>query len=753
MRTSTTILIGALLLASATLAGAQDAAQGLSADAKLGAIQAIPQAPTPVAKPATTASPDIPAAATPKIGTIDFGFRGTNVNGDASRYYRFRDWRDGGYLSGFRFEKVSDASLWHAEASNVGYRDQRYFAEYQAIGKVKVNGEWNEIPLFISDDTRTLYTVSKGGVFTIDDGIQRGIESGATTLANVIGQAAPFNARTQRNTALVNFTYAASRDVDVKFAVRNSLRDGYNLQSLNFGFSNTIESEVPLKDRTTDVKTAIEFANAKGLLSVGYNGSWYNNDINAYRFDNPLRYTDIVGGPSVGQMSTWPSNTMQTVNLNGRYGLPGRTRASAAISLGTSRQNEALLPATVNTALVAPVLERSTAEAEAKTLAMVYTINSRPAEYLWLNAKYRYYNYDTRTPQFDISSMVVADNTLGAAKESEPLDIKRQTLDLDASYTPFQYASLNIGFTREDADRTFRIYEKTAENIVRASIDSTGNQYFTVRAVIEKSSRTGSGDDFEMLAEIGEQTAMRHFDIANRDRTRSSLILQVTPVSALGFNATVATGHDDYSESYFGLRDNKNNSYSLGFNLVPKETINFGVEYVYEKYEAVQWSRTSNPLPSPSFDDPSRDWGIDSADKVSTVTANLDLIKTIPKTDIRFGFDLSDGKSTYVYDLGPNSTVLTGINYGPGNVFNPIPVVQLAPNRTKITTGRADLQYFVRANVALGAGYWYEEYRSEDFSLNGTTINQLNLPSAILSGYYYRPYTGQTVWLRMSYLW
>ena len=143
-------------------------------------------------------------------------------------------------------------------------------------------------------------------------------------------------------------------------------------------------------------------------------------------------------------MSTWPSNTMQTVNLNGRYGLPGRTRATAAISLGTSRQNEALLPATVNTALVAPVLERSTAEAEAKTLAMVYTVNSRPAEYLWLNAKYRYYNYDTRTPQFDISSMVVADNTLGAAKESEPLDIKRQTLDLDASYTPFQYASLNM---------------------------------------------------------------------------------------------------------------------------------------------------------------------------------------------------------------------------------------------------------------------------------------------------------------------
>lgn len=739
MRTRIFVLIGALVLASAAYVTAQDSAQAA-------------QTPAPQTNAATKPA-DVPTAVTPKLGTVDFGFRGTNIDGDSARYYRFKDWRDGGFVERFRFEKVTNDSLWHAEANNVGYRDQRYFAEYQSIGKIKASGEWNEIPLYISKDTETLYTVSKNGLFTIDDNIQKSIEAGTSTIANAINQVVPFEARTQRNTALVNLTYTASRDVDVKFSVRNSHRDGYNLQSLNFGFSNTIESEVPLNDRTTDVKAALEFANAKGLLSVGYNGSWYDNSIQAYRFDNPLRFTDSVGAPAAGQMSTWATNNLQTVNLNGRYGLPGRTKAIAAISIGQANQNGTLLPATINTALAAPTLERSTAEAQARTLAMVYTVNSRPIESLWLNARYRYYNYDTRTPPFFISSMVVADNTLGAAKETEPLDIKRQTMDLDASYAPWQYASMNVGYTREDDDRTFRIYGKTAENIVRASIDSTGNQYVTVRAVVEKSTRTGSQSDFDMLAEIGEQTLMRHFDIANRDRTRTSLILDVTPISALGINASLATGHDDYSESYFGLRDNKNDSYSLGFTLVPRQTVDFNVEYVHEKYTAVQWSRTSSPLPSPSFDDPSRDWGIDSGDKVDTVTANLDFTKTIPKTDIRLGFDLSDGKSTYVYNLGPNSTILTGVNYGPGNVFNPIPVVQLSPNRTHLATGRADVQYFIRANVALGAGYWYEQYRAEDFSLNGTTINQLNLPSAILSGYYYRPYTGQTMWLRMSYLW
>ncbi len=76
------------------------------------------------------------------------------------------------------------------------------------------------------------------------------------------------------------------------------------------------------------------------------------------------------------------------------------------------------------------------------------------------------------------------------------------------------------------------------------------------------------------------------------------------------------------------------------------------------------------------------------------------------------------------------------------------------PNHTKLTTTRADLQYFVRANVALGAGYWYEAVQSRGL-LAEWHDHQSAEPSlwAFYSGYYYRPYTGQTMWLRMSYLW
>ena len=57
----------------------------------------------------------------------------------------------------------------------------------------------------------------------------------------------------------------------------------------------------------------------------------------------------------------------------------------------------------------------------------------------------------------------------------------------------------------------------------------------------------------------------------------------ITPWSFLDLNGSIFDGHDKYPASYFGLKDNKNRGYSVGFDLVPNETVNFGVSYGFEK--------------------------------------------------------------------------------------------------------------------------------------------------------------------------
>lgn len=753
MRTRT-IVIGALLLGSAALAQAQDQQQ-----------QTTPQAPSVAQQTATPASSFVP-----KWGQVDFGYRGNSLAGDEARYNRFRDLRDGGYVSRFKVSKETEKTIFYGEANNVGYRDQRYVAAFESIGKLKANFEWNQVPLFLSNYGSTLFT-ERGSYLDVNDGIQAAIQATGTNttarnaaLANAMAGASAFDLRSRRDIGSFNMVYTFNRDVDFKLNIQNTRRNGNQVMSYGFGtspgLSPSVELGVPLDDRTTDVKGAIEFANAKGLLSFGYDASWFDNSIPLVQFDNPLRSTDIAGGASIGQAAWWPGNSAFSVNVNGGYKLAKRTRATAALSMGRWEQDEALPPPTINTALVAPSLMRSTAAARADITSAVFNLSSRPVPNVWLNAKYRYYDYANKTARFEfgdpsgkLALLPIGDWALTTQyHENEPASFKRKTLDLDASFTPFDYVAFGAGYGREDADRTWRIFEKTADDVFRVTMDSTGNQYFTLRAKYEYSRREGEGFDQSLLDEVGEQPGMRHYDIANRKRARFSTSVSVNPVPALSLNAGVGTGNDDYDDSGFGLRDNDNTNWSTGLDFVPNEIVSFSASYGYEKMKANQYSRTANPLSATdvTFNDPTRDWWLDQEDIVRTMNANLELTKLFPKTDIRLGYDLSDGEATYVYNMKPEQ-----------KVFTTTPLTQLPELKNRLTTGRFDIQHFVRPNVALGVVYRYEEYKVEDFALSTDTINRLDpyngntgaFASTIYAGYLFRPYTAHTWFLKMSYLW
>ena len=127
------------------------------------------------------------------------------------------------------------------------------------------------------------------GVLTIDDSIQSNLQNaGAPTspavvsaLTTTLAGASQFDMRSHRYVGDLRFGYTVSRDVDLKFAVKNTTRNGYNLMSFGFGTSPglnpAVELGVPTDDRTTDIKGGLEYANDRGMLAVGYTGSWYDN--------------------------------------------------------------------------------------------------------------------------------------------------------------------------------------------------------------------------------------------------------------------------------------------------------------------------------------------------------------------------------------------------------------------------------------------------------------------------------------------
>jgi hypothetical protein len=276
-------------------------------------------------------------------------------------------------------------------------------------------------------------------------------------------------------------------------------------------------------------------------------------------------------------------------------------------------------------------------------------------------------------------------------------------------------------------------------------------RWFSVRAKYEHGQRRGEGieEGIVELTAIGEQPGMRHFDVANRDRDRVTIIGSVTPADYLTTSLSIAAGKDDYLQSEFGLRDNTHMVYSAGADLVGSERVNVGVSYSFEEYNALSRSRQANP--GVQFTDPSRNWAADSTDRTHSLIASADVTRIAGKVDLRLTYDFNRGRAIYNYITGPvpDRTLPEEVTL-PTTLPTP---TQLPPTLSELNRGTVDLSYVLTARVSVGVSYWYEQYRVRDFTLDIDANPDAVRGNALLLGYLYRPYTANTGWLRLLYRW
>ncbi len=732
MRNKLSIAAG-LVLISATIAGAQ----------------APPSLPAP-ADPVEIGRSDMSGKL---YGSVDFGGRVNRVSGDDARFQRYRDLRPGLYgtnaLAGRRTED------WNVEAQawNAGYRDQKYQVEFQRVGRLSASFLWDQIPMFISRDTRTLFTQAAPGVFRLEDALQQEIQGGTKTLRDFEDQAIRFDMRTERKIGQADIVFNVDRATDIAVKVKNTTREGAIPFGATFGHGNAVELPVPIDTRTTDVQTSLEWANAKGMVRVGWDGSSFNNNVESVTWDNPLRFgPDIAGLPSQGRMALWPGNTLTYLHGTGAASLPGRGRLTGYVALGQGRSNEDLLPFTINTAIAPIALARATAEAKQQMTIAQLTFAMRPTRLVSLNAKYRYADLDVQTPVFErLGGSVSIDSTLRAPAfrgPSEYFSVKRVTFDADGAFQVAPFTSVKVGFSHLGADYQNRIWEKTGENVFRVSLDTTGNQYVSVRGVYENRKREGQGFKADVLAEVGELASWRYYDVADRDRQRFTLIANVMPGGIFGLTASAGVGRDEYPEGTHGLQSYDSDQYSAGFTIVPDDRYNLTASYGWEKYRSLQRSRTAATAADQA--NPLRDWTNDYTGKVNFLEAALDIDRAIERTVIRLSTDWNRSNDAYLYGLVAGS---------PLAVPDQLPAV-----KSELLRSEVDVTYEITRNLRFGVAYWFDDYNVEDFALGPTTLTGIALPqvrpgepvvatNALLLGYLYRPYTAHAGFVRLTYLW
>jgi len=745
----------------------------------------------PAAAQAQEPQPPPPFVPAP-VNIFDFGLRGTSVNGDAARYQRYRDLRSGPFLDDVRIRREKKDWLFDMAGQHVGWRDQRYVGAITRPGVLKAWGFWDQIPMHMSETTSTLFVEKIADVppvLTIPDAQQAIVQTNVATLPAVLdANGITFDTESFRHIAQGGVEYLPAADVTVRAVLQVTNRKGVLPYGGSFGHSSLVEIPAPIDHRTTDLQTSGEVNHGRLLLRGTFGGSWFHNANTEATFDSPFRITDLAGTPSHGRVSLAPDNAFLTVNGMASLKLPGRSRATAYVSVGSLTDAGApIMPQTINTAIAAQILPlpRQTVNGEARTGSINLSFVSHPVAWMDIDARYRTYDYDNRTPVFVMPQRVAYDNTpaaptfttLGGATsplvvETEPFGVNRESFDATLR-AHLGRGTAGIGYSRLNEERVHRFFESTRENLVRLSYDLIGAARVTVRTKYEHGEKRGdvTEESRRELFNIGEQPDMRQFDIASRDRNRVTVLASVAPVGAFSFNGSIAAGKDDYVASSFGLRDNMHRIYSGAAEWLPNELVNIGVSYSYERYDALQRSRQANPpaanaavtyeqflqlsaQPSSSVQvaDATRNWGSEGADRAHSVIAHVDVTGLREKWDVRLNYDFNHMRSLYTYSTGPDVPRTLPEEVPPPVSTLPDPS-QLPLIRSDLGTGTADVLYAFTSRLSVGASYLHERYRVADFTLDSDANKEQARGPVLLLGYMYRPYTANTVWARLVYKW
>ena len=544
-----------------------------------------------------------------------------------------------------------------------------------------------------------------------------------------------FDLRESRKIGTFRVSATPTTTFDVTGGFTTTKHSGELPWGASFGFSNDNEVALPYRSRTNDMDVGLQWASSKAMFRAGYNGSWFDNQADTLVWDNPLVLTDSTSAPGHGRMALWPSNSFQSLSAGGYVKLARRTQVTGSLALGWANNDEPLLPFTINTALPQFPLPRESADASATSVATTISLVSRPGNDWRFSSRFRRYDYNNDLPDTPINEIISYDTSVGESTTGGPLPYAhaKNTFDADATWTGIRSFALTLGYTNNANSYDFRTFESTSENVLRLSADSAGFGWMNFRARYEYGERSGSGLDEASLIQIGEQPAMRHYDVANRRRSTLNGQVDFVPSEALTFSLSGGFGSDEFDESYFGLQDAGFRNITIAADYAVGDGFVVGGSYNYEKYSGLQQSRSAS---SGQELDPNRDWTVDSQERVHYFSLYVSPPR-IGNTETRLSYEYAHARGNFFYEVGPALP----------------PPSQLPETFNKLQDFRLDVRHRLSRRLAATLSYVYEPSRIFDFAFDPSVINSIVQPSSLVLGYTYRPYTTHSTVFGILYFW
>ncbi len=496
------------------------------------------------------------------FGFVEGGVLGVSGDRKAHGFRRYKDVDDGLYLSAFGLDlnRPGTAHFFEAVGGGVGRDDQFYGVQFGRYNDWRVRLFYNETPHVFTTTFRPVWNGVNSGMLTLKPGLTPG-GSGSTAQDN-IDVAAVANANANTAIGLVRTKSGARLDMQLvdrwKFFASYShekREGGRPFGSVWQGGGGAIAMELvePIDYVTHDILAGFHYADALTNFNFQASASLFRNNTDSLTFQTPYRAAAAnglaAGAFTQGRFALYPDN--EAYNVKGEYArrLPDfmNGRFTAVLSLGTSRQDDKLLPYTTLAGVNVPnvagdnwhttdSLSRKSAGARIDTRLLDLGLTLNPTQALNVKAKARYYETRNHTEFLACNpnasyidadpntagnqpgvisgygcsgvwgrlindgsanggSLLMGTNATQAGNlviRNIPFDYRRINLGFSADYRIDPSSSLNGGYEREIYLRDHRERDKTWEDKLRLGYVTRGLPDTTLRMSFEHAERRGS---------------------------------------------------------------------------------------------------------------------------------------------------------------------------------------------------------------------------------------------------------------------
>ncbi|QDE30684.1 MtrB/PioB family decaheme-associated outer membrane protein [Shewanella polaris] len=559
-------------------------------------------------------------------------------------------------------------------AYNMGMDNGRMDVEVGKPGTYQLNLNYRAIETYKSNNALSPYQNIGSDDLTL---ASNWVTAGSTPDMPMLSSSlTPFELSLKRERAGLGFEYQTESLFTTYVNFQREEKTGNKIASGSF-FNQSIMLAEPV-DYTTDVLNAgIKLGGKNWFTSLNYTGSVFNNNNQELGFDNAFNPT--FGAQDHGYIALDPDNESHTISLMGQYN-DSITSFSGRLLIGQMTQDQQLTDIGYGYSLPAESID-----AKVDITGMTLKVVNKLSRGWRLTGSYDYNDRENNTNIEQWTQISINDVT-GELAYNTPYDLTTHRAKLSTDYRISHDIKLDAGYDFERNERSYQDREKTDENDLWARIRLNNFDMWDMWLKGSFSQRDGSEYQASESSSSEQNSLLRRYYLADRDRTQVEARFNHTPIDNLTVDFGVRYALDDYTDTNIGLTESKDTNYDINLNYMVNSDININTFYNHQVIKSEQSGSTNFSIAN---------WQANIEDTVDVVGAGLSY-NNLMDSRLRLGLD-------YTYSDSDSTTqVRQGITGNYGDYF------------AKVHNVNVYAQYQATEKMAFRIDYKMEKYLDND---------------------------------------